>query len=184
LKNFKRNMNGALVRVEPVGFEQQIQQKFQEAKPRPNEAVILNIAAANVDAKYSSVRPCKLEAVDEQLVAGYVREHGLLEATAAANNIYDYFNGLTQLLRLRFDSPLIKKYKNCVYFGENPQGKIGYEGILYHYKSKLYFGAFKDGRKHGRGCEVNYKQGTVCRGEYQNGAKIGIFKVKSDDYEY
>lgn len=146
--------------------------------------MILNISAAASDPKYSSVKPCKLEAIDEQLVSAYVRDHGLLEASASANLIYDYFHGLTQLLRLSFDSPLIKKYKNCVYYGENPQGKLNYDGILYHYKSKLYFGGFKEGRKHGRGCEVNYKEGTVCRGEYQNGGKIGLFKVKSDEYEY
>lgn len=82
---------------------------------------------------------------------------------------------------MAFQSPLIKKYKNCVYFGEN-HGKGQYEGILYHYKNKLYFGGFKDGKKHGRGCEVNFKEGTMCRGEYQNGNKIGVFKVKADDY--
>jgi len=59
LKNFKRTMNGTLVRVEPVAFEQQIQHKIQEVKPRANEAVILNIAATS-DPKYSSIRSCKL----------------------------------------------------------------------------------------------------------------------------
>lgn len=182
LKNFKRNVNGTLVRIEPIGVEQQIQHKIQEAKPKANEAVILNITAGPAEPKHSPIRPCRLEAVDEDLVASYVRDHGFLEANASANLIYEYFCGLTQLLRLSFESPLIKKYKNCVYFGENPQGKLSYDGILYHYKSKLYFGLFKDGRKHGRGCEVNYKEGTVCRGEYQNGSKTGPFKVKASDY--
>jgi hypothetical protein len=81
-----------------------------------------------------------------------VSEHGLMEASATANFIYEYFHNLTRILNVSFESPLIKKYKNCVYFGENPQAKIIYEGILYHYKSKLYFGSFKDGKKHGKGC--------------------------------
>lgn len=163
LKNFKKTANGTLVRVEPLGVEQQIQHRIQEVKPRSNEAVIVNIATGS-EVRSTSLKPCKLETVDEQLIFGYVRDHGLLESNASANIIYDYFHGLTQLLRLSFEAPLIKKYKNCVYYGENPQGKAVYEGILYHYKNKLYFGSFKEGRKHGRGCEINYKEGTVCRG--------------------
>lgn len=83
-------------------------------------------------------------------------------------------------MRVSFESPLIKKYKNCVFFGDNMTNRSEYEGLLYHYKSKLYFGTFKDGKKHGRGCEFNFKEGIVCRGEFRAGVKYGMFKVRAD----
>lgn len=37
-------------------------------------------------------------------------------------------------------SPFIKKFKNCVYFGAPVSDDEIYEGFLYFYENKIYYG--------------------------------------------
>lgn len=97
----------------------------------------------NETVRLTPIKTTDLDSIDEEVVKKYVQENGFLEETASANTIFEYFNRLVNLLRVNFQSPLIKKYKNCVYFGDNPTTGRHYEGLLYHYRSKLYFGSFK-----------------------------------------
>lgn len=49
-------------------------------------------------------------------------------------------------------NPIIKRYKNCIYFGQNVvENKGVYEGMVWHFKEVFYYGEFVDGRKHGLG---------------------------------
>jgi len=48
-------------------------------------------------------------------------------------------------------SPFIKKFKNCIYFGAPVSEDDTYEGFLYFYDSKIYFGEFIRNQKNGKG---------------------------------
>jgi|688.fasta_scaffold344748_2 hypothetical protein len=37
-------------------------------------------------------------------------------------------------------NPFIKKFKNCIYFGYRVLEDDTYEGFLYFYENKIYFG--------------------------------------------
>lgn len=53
-------------------------------------------------------------------------------------------------------SPYIKKFKNCIYFGMPIAEDEEYEGFLYFYDGKIYFGEFYRNQKHGKGVEVYF----------------------------
>jgi hypothetical protein len=75
---------------------------------------------------------------------------------------------------------LIKKYRNCAYFGEsNKQNELAkYEGFLvFHLEEKLYYGELLSEKKNGRGTEIDFKTHAVYSGTFSKGRKVGVFKV-------
>jgi hypothetical protein len=51
-------------------------------------------------------------------------------------------------------NPFIKKFKNCIYFGSPVLEDDSYEGFLYFYENKIYFGEFIKNQKNGKGVEI------------------------------
>jgi len=54
-------------------------------------------------------------------------------------------------LGIEVDGPIIMKFKNCVYFGERKSEGCCYQGIIYYFSGKLYYGEFLNSIKHGHG---------------------------------
>lgn len=68
-----------------------------------------------------------------------------------ANEIFDFFDGLMAHTNVAILSPFIKKFKNCVYFGAPVSDDDIYEGFLYFYENKIYYGEFLKNQKSGKG---------------------------------
>lgn len=64
-------------------------------------------------------------------------------------------------------SPFIKKFKNCVYFGAPVSQDDIYEGFLYFYEGKIYYGEFLKNQKSGKGVEIIIDQETVYKGIFK-----------------
>jgi len=43
-------------------------------------------------------------------------------------------------MNISINEPCIKKYKNCVYFGDKPLNNEAYEGFIYYFQDKIYYG--------------------------------------------
>lgn len=50
-----------------------------------------------------------------------------------------------------FQEPLIKRYKNCVYFGEKVPKYGNYIGFIWYFRKAIYYGDFMGGKKNGYG---------------------------------
>lgn len=70
--------------------------------------------------------------------------------------IFNFFVNLCLACKIVIRSPHIKKYKNCIYFGYTIEKDLTYEGFLYFYDGKIYYGEFYNGYKHGLGVELNF----------------------------
>ena len=60
------------------------------------------------------------------------------------------------------ESPLIRKFSNCVYFGH--KCKDIHEGFLYYFEGKIYWGQFSNSIKNGQGAEINLENGSLFKG--------------------
>ncbi len=49
--------------------------------------------------------------------------------------------------------PLIKKYNNCIFFGEKPNFDSNHSGIILYFNRNAYFGSLKNFQKHGLGID-------------------------------
>lgn len=78
----------------------------------------------------------------------YVMQYALsresLNERSRPEEIFEYFHEFAPYFR----KPLIKKFKNCLYFGESPppdpRGKSKYTGFLYFFTLKIYYGYFEE----------------------------------------
>lgn len=64
---------------------------------------------------------------------------------------------------------ILKKYKNCVFFGRMTEGKKE-EGILHYFSGKCFQGTFKEDQKH-YGLEVDQKE--LYLGSFKKGLRHG-----------
>lgn len=62
-----------------------------------------------------------------------------------------FFKELMTFCRINIGEPFIKKFKNCVYFGEPISEEDSYEGFLYYFEEKIYYGEFIKNKKNGKG---------------------------------
>jgi len=67
------------------------------------------------------------------------------------SEIFNFFASLCLSCNIIIRDPSIKKYKNCIYFGHSIEKESLYEGFLYFYDNKIYYGSFMNGYKHGLG---------------------------------
>jgi hypothetical protein len=81
-------------------------------------------------------------------------------------------------------SPTIKKFKNCIYYGFAIAKDEPYEGFLYFYDSRVYFGKFLNGLKHGLGVELAINDEVKYKGEFSDGRKTGKFYVEKPTEKY
>lgn len=80
-------------------------------------------------------------------------------------------------MSISITNPTIKKYKNCVYFGSLPTNNL-YEGIIYYFDHKIYYGELTNGNKNGYGVEIDFNKAITFAGNFQNGKKNGPFFVQ------
>lgn len=75
--------------------------------------------------------------------------------------------------------PIIKRYKNCIYFGEKVSTQSIYYGMVWYFREVFYFGELQDGKKHGQGMEIKFtdEEIVVWKGKFVYGQKIGYFIV-------
>lgn len=93
--------------------------------------------------------------IEASLVKNYFREkmRGITSETSP-EQLYKIFHPFYELCGIKISLPLIKKYRNCAYFGEsNKHNELArYEGFLiFHQEEKLYFGELLNEKKNGRG---------------------------------
>jgi hypothetical protein len=48
---------------------------------------------------------------------------------------------------------LIKKYNNCIFYGEKPNFDYTHSGAIFYFNGNAYFGSLKNFQKHGVGIE-------------------------------
>lgn len=81
--------------------------------------------------------------IDYSIVMNYFKCRIMeLNAISTPERIYKIFNPFYELCGMNVSLPLVKKYKNCAFFGDSHKKSSGrYEGFLiFHEESKLYFG--------------------------------------------
>ena len=66
--------------------------------------------------------------------------------------MFDFFQILLEKTQIFIGTPLVKKYNNCIFFGE------GEQGILYYFTDRVYYGGFVNGQKNGPGIDIE-----LCR---------------------
>lgn len=71
-----------------------------------------------------------------------------------------------------------------MYFGHPIQREEKYEGFLYFYDKKFYYGEFMNSQKHGQGVEIIWEMKTIYKGIFKEGQKSGKFFVKKPGEEY
>ena len=98
----------------------------------------------------------KIKDVDEEKIIKYWENSNILTEHSQAPEIFDFFEGLILALGVSVLNPFIKKYKNCIYFGHPIIEEEKYEGFLYFYEKKFYFGEFINGQKNGQGTEIYF----------------------------
>lgn len=54
-----------------------------------------------------------------------------------------------------------------MYYGFPIQQALLYEGLLYFYDEKIYYGEFMNGYKHGLGIELDLRLNTKMKGEFK-----------------
>lgn len=81
-------------------------------------------------------------------------------------------------------TPSIKKFKNCIYYGFTICKDELYEGFLYFYDARVYYGEFLNGLKHGLGVEINIQEEVKYKGEFNDGRKTGKFFVEKPGEKY
>ena len=87
-------------------------------------------------------------------------------------------NPFYELCGIPISLPLIKKYKNCAYFGNSAKTHANYEGFLIlHQEDKLYYGELQNEKKNGRGTEIDFKSDAVYIGTFGKGRKVEVFTV-------
>lgn len=59
-----------------------------------------------------------------------------------------------------------------------------YEGFLYFFEEKIYYGEFMNSQKHGQGVEISWKEQVTFKGIFKEGQKSGKFYVRKQEEEY
>lgn len=106
-----------------------------------------------------------------------------IDEETSMETISDIFAQLIEALGISTANPTIKKYKNCVYMG-GQQSASAYEGIIYYFDCKLYYGQLLKGAKHGYGVEIDFQRGTTCAGSFEQGKKNGLFCIQKERENY
>lgn len=118
--------------------------------------------------------------IDIDLVKNYFRQKiDQIKIETKAEDIYKIMAPFYELCGIQIQLPLIKKYKNCLYFGQNnkKQYKI-YEGFLiFTADKKLYFGQMFNEKKNGKGVEIDFANEVIYDGQFETGKKNGQFTV-------
>lgn len=97
----------------------------------------------------------RIRDISENLVIEYCRKEKLVEKSEPSE-IFSFFTNLCLSCDVVVPSPSIKKFKNCVYYGFGIVRDEPYEGFLYFYDNRVYYGQFLNGLKHGLGVELAY----------------------------
>ena len=125
-----------------------------------------------------------LTVIDYTVVRQYFSEKlDLIRGETSAEHIFNLMAPFYELCGIQIPLPLIKKYKNCLYFGENRRENRNskaesYEGfLLFSQEKKLYYGELLKEKKNGRGTEIDFASDTVYKGHFQGGKKSGEFTV-------
>lgn len=100
--------------------------------------------------------------------------------------IFKTFNPFYELCGIQLTIPLIKKYKNCLYFGESmKRNDIKYEGFLVFFnEGKVYYGELIKEKKNGQGVEIDFKNDAIYIGSFDRGRKNGDFTVFKKNEQY
>lgn len=64
---------------------------------------------------------------------------------------------MLKFINIDIKDRIVKKFKNCVYFGEPILQQETYEGFLYYFDNKMYYGEFVNNKKNGKGVEILLK---------------------------
>ena len=120
----------------------------------------------------------KIRDLDELKLIDYMGRQKKLNEKSDPSEIFTFFTNLCLSCQIIIKSPAIKKFKNCVYFGYPIQKQDKYQGFLYFYDGKIYYGEFLNGFKHGLGVEINFSDNSKAKGEFNNGHKTGKFYVE------
>lgn len=113
---------------EPITLINHAKEKLEEALPA--EIVSASINKSLVDIDYSIARNY------------FETKMGVIIQESSPETIYSTLYPLYELCGITITTPLIKKYKNCVYFGEqsNKASKL-YQGFLiFILDQKIYYG--------------------------------------------
>ena len=74
------------------------------------------------------------------MVLEYIEKESKVTEKSDPSEIFTFFSNLCLSCGVVICSPSIKKYKNCIYFGYTISKESSYEGFLYFYDQKIYFG--------------------------------------------
>lgn len=81
----------------------------------------------------------KIKDIPEKIVVEYCRKEKIVEKSEPSE-IFSFFANLCLSCDVIVKCPTIKKFKNCIYYGFPIKRDELYEGFLYFYDEKVYFG--------------------------------------------
>lgn len=95
----------------------------------------------------------------------------MLEFESNPQEIFSFFESIYQLAKFSPPVlPVIKRYKNCTYYGDKPNESITYKGIIWYFKKTIYYGQMLAGKKNGLGIQIKLSDEIkVWKGKFQNG---------------
>ena len=108
----------------------------------------------------------KIEDFEPEYILDYVKNSSKLTRETDPEFAFSYFVNLVPYLK----KPLIKKFKNCLFFGENAT-RPSYQGFLYFFNDKFYYGNMMEEQKHGKGVEIYLETNTIYIGNFHRGRK-------------
>lgn len=60
----------------------------------------------------------KIKDIEEEIILHYLQKGNTLSHMSQVSEIYEFFEGLSAAVNITVEDSFIKKYKNCIYFGQ------------------------------------------------------------------
>lgn len=110
----------------------------------------------------------------EALKKLFTDNRDLLDSKVSPEKIYKVLTSFLEKNKVHINCPLIKQYRNCVYFGEQVKKDQIHQGFLIFFQSKrVYYGEMVNEKKHGKGTEIDFEFDSVYVGNFHKGRKKG-----------
>lgn len=111
-----------------------------------------------------------MQSIDAYLIVSHINSIRDLDIDSNPEEIFTFFESIYNIGRFPPPKdPVIKRYRNCIYYGERPttDKSSPYIGMVWYYKKSLYYGKLLDGKKHSDGIEIQLsKQPMVWKGKF------------------
>ena len=110
------------------------------AEPRyDKQSKARSIYSKNDVAKSAVITLISIREIDDIELIKFWNSRPKITPKTSTETVSTFFEQLIDELHLLVRDPIIKKYKNCVFFGE--KGNSGsHQGILHYYNHKVYYG--------------------------------------------